>query len=97
MVDENEQQHNEAEQFAIAEEALTQPAPVVDTNDPAFYERPIPLLRFASTNAWRLDKDGNRVAAMELMGGFVYKMGLAGRLADRESAYRAAFEEFCRS
>lgn len=72
-------------------------AAVVDTNNPDYYERPISLQYFAQQNAWRTDATGHRVPAVELMGGFVYKMALLGRLADRESRFRAAFEEFCRS
>lgn len=68
-----------------------------DTNNPDFYERPVPLVTFAQANAWYTDKNGNRVAAVELMGGFVHKMALLGRYADRESRYREAFEDFCRS
>jgi hypothetical protein len=71
--------------------------PLPDTNHPDFYERPVPLVTFAQANAWYTDKNGNRVAAMELMGGFVHKMALLGRYADRESRYREAFEDFCRS
>lgn len=43
--------------------------------------------QFASANAWRVNDLGDVVAAVELMGGFVYTMRRDGRAADTTENY----------
>lgn len=89
---------NENDATTVATTEVTQDAAPTDQPAVVAVNSPqITLTHFAATNAWTTDARGDRVAAVELMGGFVYRMGLAGRLTDTEERYRAAFESFCKS
>lgn len=78
---------------ANTEEAV-EPAPLTVPN---FQSRPVGLLFFAQTNAWRIDGRGERVSAVELMGGFIHVMSLAGKTAGTEEYFREAFDKYCNS
>ena len=60
-------------------------------------EYAVVLEDWAAQNATRTDARGDPVAAVELMGGFVYRMRQAGRHADYPSNYRRDWLAFLAS